>query len=97
MSDPVYIIGIDLGTTNSVVSYVKNEEITDRPPQINVLSIQQTVDAGVVEGRQMLPSFILVPGAHHVAENALDLPWEDDGVFTVGEFAKKEALKFPTA
>lgn len=95
LSDPAYIIGIDLGTTNCVVSYTKNEIIAGKAPQIHVLSILQTIDSGVVDGQATLPSFILAPGANHVSENALSLPWEDDGIFSVGEFAKNRGAEIP--
>ncbi len=95
MAEPVYIIGIDLGTTNSVVSYTTIESPPGQPAQINVMSIPQTVEPGVVEAHSMLPSFILAPGPHDVPEKALSLPWEDEGIFAVGEFAKKRGAEIP--
>jgi len=73
--NPVYIIGIDLGTTNSVVAYTEADMETGRPCEIRLFEIPQLIDAGVVEKRRMLPSFILVPGEHDVSETAMALPW----------------------
>jgi hypothetical protein len=52
-------VGIDLGTTNSALSYIdpREAEEADFPP-IHTLEIPQTVAQGVVEPRKTLPSFI---------------------------------------
>ena len=83
MNKPAYIIGIDLGTTNSVVAYTaiddspenqeypKNPEKSDR---ISILEIPQFVGAGVMENRQVLPSFIYIPSPHETANHAFSLP-----------------------
>ena len=75
MSDPVYIIGIDLGTTNSVVAYTAAETERIEEAQIRIFDIPQIVDAGVVESRPSLPSFVLLPDEQDVPEGALQLPW----------------------
>ena len=41
-----YVLGIDLGTTNSVVAYTSLEQ---EEPQTHLLSIPQLVAAGTVE------------------------------------------------
>jgi molecular chaperone DnaK (HSP70) len=95
MSDGPYIIGIDLGTTNSVVSYTRADLGPGQAPEIHILQIPQTVEAGVVESRDILPSFILAPGPHDVPEGALKLPWPSDESLTVGEFARKRGAEIP--
>ncbi len=55
--DPVparYCIGIDLGTTNCVLSYVDTESEQRR---VEVFSVPQWVDIDTVEARSALPSF----------------------------------------
>ena len=47
------VVGIDLGTTNSVVAYVPIEE--ENAP-INVLAIAQLTAPGTIEERPLLPS-----------------------------------------
>jgi hypothetical protein len=53
-----FVVGIDLGTTNSAVCYVDTQE---RPWRVRVLEIPQLVAAGQVEARDTLPSFHLQP------------------------------------
>lgn len=100
MTEPVYIVGIDLGTTNSVVAYTKIEGARPQLPAdgaagIHVLEIPQLVDAGVVDKRHLLPSFIMVPGEHEVAHESLALPWQENVSMAVGEFAKQRGAELP--
>ena len=53
-----YVVGIDLGTTNSAVCYVDTAE---RPWRVRVLEIPQLVAPGQVEARDTLPSFHYQP------------------------------------
>jgi molecular chaperone DnaK (HSP70) len=95
MHNPIYIIGIDLGTTNSVVAYTEAGTEIGRPSNIRLFEIPQLIDAGVVEKRRMLPSFILVPGKHDVSEAAMALPWQETSPLAVGEFAKNRGVELP--
>ncbi len=95
MLNPVYIVGIDLGTTNSVVAYTPVAEDADRSYEIKLFEIPQLTDAGVVEKRSQLPSFILIPGGHDVASDAMALPWREDNTLAVGEFAKSRGAELP--
>jgi len=95
LSDPVYIIGIDLGTTNSVVAYTEAKFNKGEKPDIRVLDIPQLTDAGVVEKQNILPSFILVPSPHDVPKDALKLPWSEDNTMAVGQFAKDRGAELP--
>jgi molecular chaperone DnaK (HSP70) len=56
-----YAIGIDLGTTNSVLAYALLD--ADRP-QVELLPIPQLVAAATVESRSMLPSFLYLAARH---------------------------------
>lgn len=81
-----YVVGIDLGTTNSAVCYVDTHQ---QPWRIEVLEIPQLVDAGVVESRDTLPSFHYQPGAGEVSAGALRLPWQSaDPNYVVGFMAR---------
>jgi hypothetical protein len=95
MPDSEYIVGIDLGTTNTVVSYTKSSIEPGRTPEIHILKIPQTVASGAVEMREILPSFMFAPGPHDVTAGALALPWSDESGFTVGEFAKNRGAEIP--
>lgn len=95
MNQPEYIIGIDLGTTNSVVAYTKADMVVGEKPEIKVFEIPQLVASGTVEKRDVLPSFVFIPGKHDVASEGLDLPWNDDKEFAVGEFARNRGAELP--
>ena len=53
-----FVVGIDLGTTNSAVCYVDTHE---RPWLVRVLEIPQLVAPGQIEARDTLPSFHFQP------------------------------------
>ena len=95
MAESAYIIGIDLGTTNSVVAYAEADVPKGRTPEIRVLPIPQLVEAGTVEKRDMLPSFLFVPGPHDVSEGGLDLPWKAENEMAAGEFARERGAELP--
>jgi hypothetical protein len=59
-----YVVGIDLGTTNSAVCYVDTQE---RPWMVRVLEIPQLVAPGQMEARDTLPSFHYQPLAAELA------------------------------
>lgn len=95
MSEPLYIIGIDLGTTNSIIAYTEAVIEKGKQPDIRVLEIPQLVAPGTVENRSMLPSFVFIPGKHDVAEDALRLPWNPDNTLAVGEFGRERGAELP--
>jgi len=73
-------IGIDLGTTNSALSFIdpREAEGADFPP-VHVLPIPQKVASGATEPLRTLPSFLYV---------------EDEGI--VGEYAREQGALVPT-
>ena len=88
-----YVVGIDLGTTNSAVAYVDTQE---SPWQIRVLMIPQLVAPGVVEARDTLPSFHYEAAAGETADGALRLPWDQaDPTTAVGVFARDHGGRNP--
>ena len=95
MSDPKYIVGIDLGTTHCVVAYTAADTPDDEAPEIHLLEITQVVSAGEVEARPLLPSFLFLPGPHDVAEGGLALPWNDEADYAVGAFARSRGEELP--
>ena len=56
-----YVLGIDLGTTNSVLAYAPGGQ---EAAPIEVLPISQLVAPGLIESRSALPSFLYL-GAEH--------------------------------
>ncbi|MDL1967325.1 MAG: Hsp70 family protein [Deltaproteobacteria bacterium] len=95
MSEPVYIIGIDLGTTNSVAAYTEANIIKGETPNIKMLRIPQLVGPGTVEQREILPSFILMNEKNDVMDEALNLPWDNETHYVVGEHARDRGAEIP--
>ncbi len=93
MSDPKYIVGIDLGTTHCVLAYTAAD--VPEAPEIHLLDIPQVVEAGEVKAQPLLPSFLFLPGPHEVAEGGLALPWNPDIDYAVGEFARSRGAELP--
>jgi len=87
-----YILGIDLGTTNSVLAYTSLAE--DRP-RIQVLPVPQLVAAGTVQSRTTLPSFLYLASEHELGGGAYDLPWQTGCELAVGEFARRQGAEVP--
>ncbi|WP_206995287.1 Hsp70 family protein [Trinickia mobilis] len=67
-----YIVGIDLGTSNTVVAYAEAGG-----KDIRVFDIEQLVSVGEVAARPMLPSVRYHAAAGELNEDALALPWQD--------------------
>jgi molecular chaperone DnaK (HSP70) len=93
-----YLIGIDLGTTNSAVAYVDTEERTTRgaPPPVRVFETPQLVGEGEVRALPSLPSFIYFTDEAEDAAPGLRLPWEEqtDGAL-VGVLARERGALAP--
>ena len=92
MTSPRYIVGIDLGTTNSAVAYV---DTGAAQPRIAPLAIPQLVAEATVAERPTLPSFLYIGGEHDVAPQALALPWDANRSYAVGEFARAQGARVP--
>src|SRR3954467_8985351 len=88
-----YAIGIDLGTTNSVLAYAR---LGEEKPQLQLLPIPQLVAAGTVEERNVLPSFLYLGTDADAGGGAYDLPWEKKRSYAVGFLAAKQAADVPT-
>lgn len=88
-----YIIGIDLGTTNSSLSYIDTESKT---LAIHPFLMTQLADVGYIQKSDSLPSFCYLAKENEFPKNSLILPWqakEED--ILVGLFAKKQGAKMP--
>src|SRR5580765_51229 len=91
-----YSIGIDLGTTNSAVSYFKLAEAEARGTAQTMLGIPQITAVGTAEEKLLLPSFLYLPNEQEFPAGSLGFPWDQqrqDGV--VGEFARSHGSKVP--
>jgi hypothetical protein len=91
-----YLIGIDLGTTNSALAYIDLEKKTGRAaPSIEILAIPQLVALADVGTRLLLPSFLYLPGPHDLPPGSAALPWNPGASDIVGEFARAHGAKVP--
>ena len=91
-----YVIGIDLGTTNSALAYADTGAGEDKDITIQHLQIPQVVHAGAAEPRPLLPSFLYLPGPKELPAGSLRLPWAPERDFAVGEFARDHGSLVPT-
>ena len=89
-----YIVGIDLGTTNSALARcaaVAEEEES----RIEVRSIPQLVNPNEVAERTLLPSFLYIPGEFDFPRGSIALPWEPEPRLVIGELARKRGAESP--
>ena len=92
-----YLIGIDLGTTNSALAYIDlaATKAGSGTPTIHPFPVPQLVAPGEVTPRPLLPSFLYLPGAHDLPAGATALPWNPGCDYAVGEFARNHGAKVP--
>jgi molecular chaperone DnaK (HSP70) len=93
-----FVIGIDLGTTNSALAYAPLASVADphELPGANLFSISQVVNPGEVREEPLLPSFLYLPAAVDFPEGSLELPWDGGGKFVVGYLAQKRGVENPS-
>lgn len=93
-----YLVGIDLGTTHTVVAYADVSQGAAQA-QANLFEIDQLVGPGEVAKRPLLPSFRYHPAAGELPEEQLVLPWAqqripgDEISYLVGEYARELGSK----
>ncbi|EOW3976965.1 Hsp70 family protein [Vibrio parahaemolyticus] len=98
MASPRFLVGIDLGTTNTVVAYC---EITDNLEQseVSLFDIDQLIGPGEVVRKPLLPSFRYHPAVGQISPSDLTLPWDKEPVagdinnVIVGEWARELGAK----
>ena len=90
-----YIVGIDLGTTNSALARF-DATAAEEESRIEVRSIPQLVNPNEVAQRTLLPSFIYIPGEFDFPKGSLALPWEPEPKLVIGELARKRGAESPT-
>ncbi len=88
-----FIIGIDLGTTNSALASC---DPTDESAAITVSPVPQLVNLNEVADRTLLPSFLYLPGELDFPAGSLALPWNANPQFVIGELARKRGAENPS-
>ncbi|MEE2786402.1 MAG: Hsp70 family protein [Myxococcota bacterium] len=94
-SKPKYVVGIDLGTTNSAVAYADLAAAKNLGPQaVRVFNIVQLVAAGESAGQPLLPSALYLPAAHETTGTSLTMPWQTEPPnYAVGRFARSQGSR----
>lgn len=88
------IVGIDLGTTHTVVAWAPARAGADAA--IQVFGVDQLVAPGEVAPRPLLPSVLYQPAAGEMPEGDLVLPWgRDPGGRVVGRLARELGAQVP--
>jgi molecular chaperone DnaK (HSP70) len=94
MPSPRYLVGIDLGTTHTVVAYA---ELKAQAPILR-FALPQLIAPGEIASLPLLPSVRYHPAAGELSPSSLKLPWQpylDDPVpqAVIGELARKLGAK----
>ncbi|MBG6073206.1 MULTISPECIES: Hsp70 family protein [unclassified Polaromonas] len=93
-----YIVGIDLGTTHTVVAYAP---LAVEQADIRVFDIDQLVAPGEVTALPLLPSVRFHPADGEMAASALQLPWPADSgnagqpPAVIGQWARRLGAQVP--
>ena len=93
-----YIVGIDLGTTNSALARCDATaagSAAEEESRIEIRGIPQLVNPNEVAERTLLPSFLYIPGEFDFPKGSLALPWEPDPKLVIGELARKRGAESP--
>lgn len=89
---PKFSVGIDLGTTHCVLSYV---DTSVEDARVEVMSIPQLTAPGTVENRSQLGSFLYQPHEHEMNSASRVLPWSSEPTALVGAIARNLGAKTP--
>ena len=94
---PAFSVGIDLGTTHTVVAFAPLRAAASRQA-IRLFDIPQLVAPGEVAARPLLPSLRYHPAPGELAAGDADLPWPpaagDDGA-VIGLLARQLGAQVP--
>jgi len=91
-----YLIGIDLGTTNSVVAYIDTEKVADANSAIPVLPVPQLVAPGEVRTLPALPSFLYFPTEDELTAGGVVATWNEHPAMATGVLAREQGALVPS-
>ncbi len=96
MSDSPFVIGVDLGTTNSAVAYADLRELTaSGTPRVRVFHVPQLVAEGEVAPRETLPSFLYLLGPEERRSGRFSPPWAPEAPHVAGVWARDQGAVVP--
>jgi hypothetical protein len=93
--NPRFAVGIDLGTTHCVLSYIDLAKTDEDHLEQQVMDIPQLTSPGVVENQAQLPSFIYLAHQAEITAEDKSLPWSANPDYLVGEIARTMGAKTP--
>ena len=91
-----YLIGIDLGTTNSVVAYIDTHNAAEVGSSIRVFPVPQLVGHGDVHTLSALPSFLYFPTEDELSAGVVSATWEEDPPMVTGVLAREQGALVPS-
>ncbi|MFS1429056.1 Hsp70 family protein, partial [Vibrio splendidus] len=89
---PKFSVGIDLGTTHCVLSFI---DTSNEDARVEVMPIPQLTAPGTVETRSQLGSFLYQPHEHEMNAGFRVLPWSSEPKALVGAIARNLGSKTP--
>ncbi len=84
-----FIIGIDLGTTNSALAYAPDAQ----DAEVTLFPVPQLANPGEVAEFDLLPSSLYLPGEKEFVEGSLALPWNGQPSYITGRFARLRGVE----
>ncbi len=91
-----YLIGIDLGTTNSVVAYLDTQEAAEAGSAIRVFVVPQLIAHGEIRTLPTLPSFLYFPTQEELSAGAVSATWDEDPPMVTGVLARDQGALVPS-
>jgi hypothetical protein len=96
MVDSQFVIGIDLGTTNSAVAYADLRELTaSGTPRVRVFAVPQVVAEGEMAPQQTLPSFLYLLGPEERRSGRFAPSWAPEAPHVAGVWARDQGALVP--
>jgi molecular chaperone DnaK (HSP70) len=91
-----FLIGIDLGTTNSVVAYIDTQNGAEGASPIRVFPVPQLVVHGEVCTLPTLPSFLYFPTQDELSDGVVSATWNEDPPMVTGVHAREQGVLVPS-
>jgi hypothetical protein len=96
VADPTFVIGVDLGTTNTAVAYADLREVeVSGTPRVRVFDVPQLVAEGEVAPRETLPSFLYLLGPEERGSDRFAAPWAPGAPHVAGVWARDQGALVP--
>src|SRR5262245_26279496 len=95
-SQPRFVVGIDLGTTNSALAWADLNEATGSGiPRIRRFDVPQLIGEGELASLATLPSFLYMPTPDEMIGGQLALPWNPRPERIAGTWARDHGALLP--